>query len=86
MAHRMARRIEAFELNCLTYLNHLTRSQATIHAWDLVPRIYMRQYLSASCRNHLLVAAGVIGVLMGVENLRDGPPLGLGSRETFLMI
>src|SRR4029077_9613161 len=36
--------------------------------------------------DHLLVAAGMVAMFMSVENLPDGPTLGPGSREAFLMI
>ncbi len=46
----------------------------------------MRDQPGAGGRDHRGVAAGVVAVLVGVENLGDLPALGLGGRETFLMI
>ena len=46
----------------------------------------MRQHLGTGGRNHLLIAAGVVAVLVGVEDLPDGPSLRLGGGQAFLMI
>src|SRR5205823_7166267 len=53
---------------------------------DLVLGIGMRQYRGFGRRDHLLIAAGVIAVLVGVEDLSDVPPLRLGGGEAFLVV
>src|SRR6516162_3002405 len=86
VAHRVARRIQTFELDGPADLDHVASAQSAAHFRDLVLRIRMRQHRGAGRGNHLLVAAGAVAMLVRVEDLPDGPTLGLGGREAFLMI
>ena len=86
VAHGVPRRIQAFELDRLAHSDHVAGTQPAIHLWDLVLRIGMRQELGSGRRDHLLVAAGVVAMLMGVEDLPDGPALRFGGGQALLMI
>src|SRR5271169_1753845 len=86
VTHRVARRIQTFELDRLADLDYIAGAQSAAHLRDLVLRVGMRQHRGASRSNHLLVAAGVVAMLMGVEDLPDGPALRPGGGEAFLMI
>ena len=86
MAHRVTRRIEAFELDGLADFDHIARAQPAAHLRDLVLGIGVRQYRRLGGRDHLLVAAGVVAVLVRVEDLRDVPALRLGGGEAFLVV
>jgi hypothetical protein len=86
MAHGVARRVEAFELDRLADLDDIAGAKPAVDALDPVPRIGMRQELRAGGGDHRGIAAGVVAMLMRVENLRDAPALRLGGGEAFLMI
>jgi len=46
----------------------------------------MRRQLGAGRRDNLLVTAGMVVVLVSVEDLGDVPALCLGGGQTFLMV
>src|SRR5437016_11432244 len=69
MRHRMARRVEAFELDGLTDLNDIAGPEAAIDALDLVLGAGMSQQFGMRRADHLFVAAGMVAVMVGVEHL-----------------
>jgi hypothetical protein len=46
----------------------------------------VRYDFGAGCRHHGRVAANVVMVLMGVENLGDLPAIGFGCAKAFFMV
>ena len=85
MAHRVAGRVEAFELDRLADLDDVAGLEAARHAGDLVLGVGVGQHLGAGRRDHLGIAADMVAVLVGVEDLGDGPALRLAA-QAFLMI
>jgi hypothetical protein len=86
MRHRVARRVEAFQFDAAADLDHVAGVQAPVDALNLVLGIGVRQELGAGRRNDLVVAAGMVAVMVRVEDLGDVPTLGLGRRQAFLVI
>src|SRR5262250_3349243 len=86
VAHCVSRRIQAFELDGLADLDDIAGAQPAIDARDPVLRVGMCQHLGAGRRDYLLVAAGVVAVLMGVEDLCDRPPPRAGESEALLVV
>ena len=80
-AHRSVR-----ELDRVADFDHIAGAQAAVHLGDLVLGVGMREDLGPRRCDHLLVATGVVAVLVGVEDLGDGPALRLGRSQAFLMV
>ena len=73
MAHRVSWRIEAFEFDSLADLDYVASSNTAVHVGNTPARVLVRNK-SGTCRRHdAFVAAGVIAMLVCVEDLRDGP-------------
>ena len=86
MAHRMPRRVEAFELDGLADLDDIAGAQSATHLRDAVLGIDVGEHRRLGRGDHLLIATGVVAVLVGIEDLRDGPAFGLGRSQTFLVV
>ena len=86
MAHRVTRRIEHFQLHRLADLDDVARPEPSIDTGNALPRVLVCEQLGAGRRNHSAVAAGVIAVLMRVQDLRDLPAVIFGRGQAFLMI
>src|SRR4030095_13844581 len=81
-----ARRVHAFELDGLADLDHVAGLHAAIHAGDARAGTVVRDHLGAGRRDDGRVAAGVVVVLVRVEDLRDLPALGLGGSQALLVV
>jgi hypothetical protein len=68
------RRVEALELDCAADFDHVAFRQAPVHAADAARRAGVRHHLRMGRADQAGVAAGVIAMLVGVEDLRDRPP------------
>ena len=69
MAHRMTRRIHALERDRLADLDVCARADSSVNAGDLRP--CMRDHLRAGRGDDVVITCDVVGVLVGVEHLRD---------------
>src|SRR3954454_14881949 len=67
MRHRMARRVETFELDSLADLDDVAGLEAPVDAGDAVLGAGMGQQFGAGRRDNLVIAAGMVAVLMGIE-------------------
>ncbi len=74
------------KLDAFADLDHVARGQPAVDAGDAVLRLRVRQKLGAGRRHHLRVAAGMVAVLVRVEDLRDGPAFGLRRGKAFLVV
>jgi hypothetical protein len=82
----MTRRVQAFELDGLAYLDHVAGAQSAAHLRDPVLGIDVRQHRGFGRRDHLLVSAGMVTMLVRIEDLGDGPALRLGGGEALLVV
>ena len=73
MRQRVPRGVEAFELHGTPDLDDVPPGEAPIHAADARRGGRVRGYLRVGCGPQAGIAAGVVGVLVRVENLRDLP-------------
>ena len=73
VAHRVAGRVERLELDGLADADDVARAQSPRHVRDLVLARSVRQDARAGLATSGVVAAGVVAVLVGVEDLRDLP-------------
>ena len=82
MAHRVSRRVEAFELDGLANLDHVACADAAIHVRDATFRVLAcAMTAGAGGLDHAFVATCMIAVLMRVEYLRDRPPIPVRHRQ-----
>jgi hypothetical protein len=82
----VARRVQALKLHRLADLDHVTRLDAAIHARDLAAGLVVRDQLGARGLDHRRVAAGVVVMLVRVEDLRDAPAVLLGRGQALAVI
>ena len=82
----VAGRVQAFQIHGLADFDDVAGAQAPIHAGDAILGVPVRQYLGAGGRHHRLVAADVIAVLVGVEDLRDRPAFFLRAGQAARVI
>src|SRR5579864_5129897 len=71
--HGMARRVQALELDAAPDTDEVALRESPVHAADAVRGAGVRQDLRAGCGLEALVSAGVILVLVCVDDLRDLP-------------
>ena len=86
MAHGVARRVQHFQFHGLADGDLVAGLQAAVHAGNAVLGIVVSQDLGAGGRDHGLVPADMVAMLMGVEDLGDGPALVLGGGQAFLVV
>lgn len=86
VAHRVAGRVQAFQFDVPADLDHVPGLHAAVHAFDLARGLVVRDHLGAGGRHHGRVAAGVVVVLVRVEDLRDLPALDPGRVQGFFMV
>ena len=79
-------RVHAFELDRLADLDHVARLHAAIDAGDARAGAVVRDDLRAGRGDHRRVAAGVVVVLVGVEDLRDLPALDARRVQALLVV
>src|SRR5579864_5952537 len=73
----MARRVQALELDAAPDTDEVALRESPIHAADAARGAGVRQDLRAGCGLEALVSAGVILVLVCVDDLRDLPAVTL---------
>lgn len=66
--------VHGLELHSLAHLDHIASAQAAIDAWNFVLGVPVRKQFRPGGRDDGFVAANVIPVLMGVQNLCNSPP------------
>ena len=66
---------DGLELDCAADLDHIALGQSPVHAADAGGGARMRQHLSLGRALQARVAAGVVTVLVGVEDLSDLPTM-----------
>ena len=86
VAQGVAWRVEALKLDGLANLDHIAGLHAPVHAGDFAGRLVVRDDLGASGGDHRRIAASVVMVLVGVENLRDLPAFDFGGCQRFFGI
>ena len=86
MAHGVTGRVQRLELDSLADLDDIPGTEPARHARDLVLRVLVREDLGAGLRNHRIVPAGVVAMLVRVQDLRDGPALILRSLQALLVV
>ena len=86
VAHGVAGRVHAFELDGLADLDHVAGLDAAIHAGNARAGTVMRDHLGPGRGDDGRIAAGMVVVLVRVENLRDLPALRLGGGQAFLVV
>src|SRR5437763_256036 len=86
MRHRVARRVEAFELDTLADFDDIAGLETSVDALDLVLGAGMRQQFGMGRADDLVVAAGMVAMMMRVEYLGDVPALGFGRGQALLVI
>ena len=70
----------------LADLDHVAGLDAAIHAGDARAGAVVRDHLGAGGSDHGRIAAGVVVVLVRVENLRDLPALRLGGGQALAVV
>src|SRR5690606_23486674 len=73
VAHRVAGRVEAFELHAAGDAAHVGVAYAARHRGNAGAGILVRDHGRAGGLDHALVAAGMVAMLVGIEDLRDRP-------------
>src|ERR1700687_2599483 len=73
MRSRVTRCIEAAQFHRMADAYQVAALEAAGNAADTLCRGRMRQYRRAGGRDHRGVAAGMIGMLVGIEDLADAP-------------
>ena len=86
MTHGVSRRIERDKLNAAPDFHDVPGFQPDIHAVNFRSSILMREDLSACRIDHCRVAAGMIAMLVRVENLGNLPSTITRPRKAFLVI
>ena len=86
VAHRVAGRVEAFQLHRLADLDDIASLHAPVDTGDLAARAVVGDQLGAGGRHAGRVAAGVVMVFMGIEQLGDLPAAHLGGRQTLVAV
>lgn len=82
----MTRGIEALELHAAPDPYGVPMDESLIETRNPSTRLGMRQNSCARHRPEPLVAANMIAVLVGIEDLRDGPTAGSCGRGTQLPV
>ena len=83
VAHRVAGRVQALQLNGIADFDHVARFDATVHTRNLAGGLVVRNDFGACRGHHRCVAAGVVVVLVGIEDLCDLPALDFGGVQGF---
>ena len=86
MAHRVTRRVHALELDALADLDDVAGLDPSVYARDEPGGAMVRDHLGAGGRHHGRVAADVVVVLVGVQDLGDLPALDPGGRQCLFMV
>ena len=86
MAHRVARRVHAFELDGPADLDQVAGLDAAVHPGNARAGFVVRNHLRTRGGHHGGVAAGVVMMLVGVEDLRDLPALVPCDGQAFLAV
>lgn len=86
MTHGVAGRIEAFEFDRLAHLNDIAGADTAIHIGYAIRCILVCNDFGTGRRDHRLVTADMIAMLMRVEYLGYRPAMFFGCREAFLVI
>ena len=86
VAHRMPGRIQRLQLNGFTYPDNIPCLQALVDTGNGIPRVGMGQQTRASRGDQRAVAAGMIGVFVGVEHLGDIPAEFPRPGQAFLVV
>ena len=74
VAHRVPRGIERFELDGAADRDHVSGPEPLVHVRNARTRVRMGEDLRTRRLDHGCVAADVVAVLVGVEDLRDLEP------------
>ncbi len=86
MTHGVPGGIERFELDGLADLDDVPGAKPAIDTRNALTGILVRQQLGAGRSDHGAVAAGMIAVLVRIQNLSDLPAVLLGRGQALLMI
>ena len=86
VAHGVSGGVEGKQFDCLPNSDDIAGAQADINAVDPSPSVLVRQQLRSGGRYDRSIAAGMVAVLVGVEDLRDVPTAIFRARETFLEV
>ena len=86
VAHRVAGCVQALQLYGFTYFDDVTRLHAAAHARDFAARFVVRNDLRACRGDHGIVTAGVVVVLMRVQNLCDLPAFYFGRGQRLFRV
>ena len=73
MAHGMARCVETFKFHRFADLDDIAGADTDVHVGDPLAGVPVRNDLRAGRLDDAFVTANVVTVLVGVENLRNGP-------------
>ena len=82
----MARCIQAFKFYRFADFDDVASLHATRHARNLAAGLVVRDDLSTGGRCHRCIAAGMVMVFVGIENLGNLPAFDLGRIQGFFMI
>ena len=86
MAHRVSGRVQAFELDGLADVDDIAGAHAAVHVRDALTGVLVGNDLGTGRPDHALVAARMVPVLVGVQDLSDMPALVTGNGEAFLVL
>ncbi len=86
VAHRVSRRVEAFELHRLPDFDHIARTKAAVDPRDLISRIFVCEQPRTGGGNHGAITSGVIAVLVCIQDLSDIPAFTFSRFQALLMI
>ena len=86
VAEGVARRVETLELHRLADLDHVAGLHAAIDTRNLAAGLVVRDQLGAGGLHHRGVAAGMVVVLVRVEDLRDAPAVLLGCGQALAVV
>jgi hypothetical protein len=86
VAHGMPRGVERLQLDALADLDRVAGGEPAIDSRDALRRIPMRQQPGAGGRDHGAIAAGMVAVLVRVQDLGDLPTVLLRRGQTLLVI
>ena len=79
---RVAGRVETAQLHGAADANDVARGETAVDAADAARRSRMREQLRSGRADEARIAAGVIAVLVRIQNLPDLPAARLRGRET----
>jgi len=86
VTHGVAWCVQRLELDCLAYFDDIARAQASGHAGDLVPGIFVGQNRRTGFLDHGRVPTRMIVMFVRVQDLGDIPSFVLGGLQTLFMI